>query len=99
MISFLLLAAIMQVSANGYSQERLSLDYSNINIKKLLSVVSKKSDYTFLYRNVTIPDKNISIRVKDAHVLKVLEETLAGTSLSFKVLSGKLVERASSTRL
>lgn len=91
MISFLLLAAIMQVSANGYSQERLSLDYSNINIKKLLSVVSKKSDYTFLYRNVTIPDKNISIRVKDAHVLKVLEETLAGTSLSFKVLSGKLV--------
>ncbi|MGN6511280.1 MAG: SusC/RagA family TonB-linked outer membrane protein, partial [Chitinophaga sp.] len=64
---------------------------SNINIKKLLSLVSKKSDYTFLYRNVTIPDKNVSIRVKDEHVLRILEETLAGTDLSFKELGGKLI--------
>ena len=56
-ISVLMLTACLQVSATGYSQERLSLEYNNINIKKLLSLVSKKSDYTFLYRNVTIPDK------------------------------------------
>ncbi len=91
MISVLLLAAIMQVSANGYSQEKISLDYANINIKKLLTLVSRKSDYTFLYRNVTIPDKTVNIRVKDAYVLDVLEETLAGTNLSFKELSGKLI--------
>lgn len=90
-ISVLMLTACLQVSATGYSQERLSLEYSNINIKKLLSLVSKKSDYTFLYRNVTIPDKTININVKNAPVLSILDETLAGTELSYKVLSGKLV--------
>lgn len=91
LISVLMLAACLQVSATGYSQERLSLEYNNINIKKLLSLVSKKSDYTFLYRNVTIPDKTININVKNAPVLSILDETFAGTELSYKVLSGKLV--------
>ncbi|WP_206614324.1 SusC/RagA family TonB-linked outer membrane protein [Chitinophaga barathri] len=91
LVAILMLAAFLQVSAKGYSQERISLDYSNINIKKLLSLVSKKSDYTFLYRNVTIPDKNVSIRVKDVHVLRILDETLAGTDLSYKELGGKLI--------
>ncbi len=90
-ISVLMLTACLQVSATGYSQERLSLEYNNINIKKLLSLVSKKSDYTFLYRNVTIPDKTININVKNAPILSILDETLAGTELSYKVLSGKLV--------
>lgn len=91
LVAILMLAAFLQVSAKGYSQERISLDYSNINIKKLLGLVSKKSDYTFLYRNVTIPDKTVSIRVKDAHVLRILDETLAGTALSYKELGGKLI--------
>lgn len=89
--SVLLCAGFLQLSAHGFSQERISVNYHNINIGKLLNVIGQKSDYTFLYKNASIPDRKISISMKDAPVAEVLDKALAGTSLGYKIMKDNLV--------
>jgi TonB-linked SusC/RagA family outer membrane protein len=89
--SVLLCAGFLQLSAHGFSQEKISVDYKNINIGKLLSLIGKQSDYTFLYKDAIIPDKKISINMKDAPVRAILDNALAGTSLDYKVMKDNLV--------
>ncbi|MCW3467892.1 SusC/RagA family TonB-linked outer membrane protein [Chitinophaga nivalis] len=89
--SVLLCAGFLQLSAHGFSQEKISVDYNNINIGKLLNVIGNKSDYTFLYKNAIIPDKKISIKMKDAPVRDILNKALEGTSLDYKILKDNLV--------
>ncbi len=89
--SVLLCAGFLQLSAHGFSQERISVNYHNINIGKLLNVIGLKSDYTFLYKNASIPDRKISISMKDAPVAEVLDKALAGTSLGYKIMKDNLV--------
>ncbi|HVI48946.1 MAG TPA: SusC/RagA family TonB-linked outer membrane protein [Chitinophaga sp.] len=89
--SVLLCAGFLQLSAHGFSQEKISVNYSSINIGKLLNIIGQKSDYTFLYKNAIIPDKKIAIRMTDALVPEVLDQALAGTRLSYKVMKDNLV--------
>ncbi|SKD06251.1 TonB-linked outer membrane protein, SusC/RagA family [Chitinophaga ginsengisegetis] len=89
--SVLLCAGFLQLSAHGFSQERISVNYNNINIGKLLTVIGQKSDYTFLYKNASIPDRKISISMKDAPVAEILDKALAGTSLGYKIMKDNLV--------
>ncbi|MEC5147981.1 SusC/RagA family TonB-linked outer membrane protein [Chitinophaga sp. 212800010-3] len=89
--SVLLLAGFMQLSAHGYSQEKISVDYNNINIERLLNAISKKSDYTFLYKNNAISERRISIRVSNASITEVLNKALEGTSLQYKIMPNNLV--------
>lgn len=87
----LLLVTFMQVSAHGYSQEKLSLDYHNISVEHALKILGKQSSYTFLYKNSMIPDGKVSIQVKDMDVPHIMDQLLAGTGLSFNILSNKLI--------
>lgn len=89
--SVLLCAGFLQLSAHGFSQERISVNYNNINIGKLLTVIGQKSDYTFVYKNASIPDRKISISMKDAPVAEILDKALAGTSLGYKIMKDNLV--------
>ncbi|SEW55183.1 TonB-linked outer membrane protein, SusC/RagA family [Chitinophaga arvensicola] len=89
--SVLLCAGFLQLSAHGFSQERISVNYNKINIGKLLNVIGQKSDYTFLYKNTSIPDKKITISMQDAPVADILDKALAGTSLGYKIMKGNLV--------
>ena len=47
----LLLAGCLQVSAKAYSQDdvKLSLEFTNIKLKKAFEIIEKKSSYRFLY--------------------------------------------------
>ncbi|WP_202183001.1 SusC/RagA family TonB-linked outer membrane protein [Chitinophaga solisilvae] len=89
--SVLLCAGFLQLSAHGFSQEKISVNYRNINIGKLLNIIGQKSDYTFVYKNAVIPEKKISIAMTDAPVREVLDKALAGTSLGYKVMKDNLV--------
>lgn len=89
--SVLLCAGFLQLSAHGFSQERLTVNYNNINIGKLLNVIGQKSDYTFVYKNASIPDRKISIAMKDAPVRDILDKALEGTSLGYKIMKDNLI--------
>ncbi|WP_211093060.1 SusC/RagA family TonB-linked outer membrane protein [Chitinophaga polysaccharea] len=89
--SVLLCAGFLQLSAHGFSQEKISVDYKSISIGKLLNIIGKKSDYTIVYKNSAIPETKIAIKMDDAPVKDVLDRALAGTSLNYRIMADNLV--------
>ena len=89
--TIILFATFLQLSAKSFSQERLSLEYKNVNLEKVFKAIGKKSDYTFLYKNNMIPNKRIDVNATDMSIPEILDQVLAGTTLSYKILSNKLI--------
>ncbi len=88
----LLLIACLQVSAKGWSQERITLKLNETEIKKVLFAIEKKSDYRFLFTEDAMKGKpRVSVNVVDATVSEVLDQILANTGVSYKILGSNLV--------
>lgn len=88
----LLLMACLQVSAKGWSQERITLKVNDTEIKKVLFAIEKKSDYRFLFTEDAIKGKpKVSLNVVNATVAEVLDKLLANTNVSYKILGTNLV--------
>jgi TonB-linked SusC/RagA family outer membrane protein len=88
----LLLIACLQVSAKGWSQERITLKLNAAEIKKVLFAIEKKSDYRFLFTESAMKGKpRVSLDVVNATVSEVLDKILANTGVSYKVLGTNLV--------
>lgn len=87
----LLTVACMHVSANTLSQN-ISLDLRSVELKKALVTIEKKSPYRFLYSDAALPeDKKITISANNASLKEILDQILAGTTLSYKILQSNLV--------
>lgn len=88
----LLLIACLQVSARGWSQDRITLKMSGAEIKKVLFAIEKKSNYRFLFSENALKGKpRVSVEAVDASVTDLLDEILANTGVSYKILGSKLV--------
>ena len=62
---FLLLACI-QVSARTYSQDKITLNLQSTELKKVLTIIERKSNYHFLYTESIIANKpRIDLTVKE----------------------------------
>ena len=86
-------AFCLRVSAAGYAQNtRISLDIKNMEFKKVLLLLQRKSKIHLLYSNELLPaDKTINMTVKEVPVLDVLQRLLVNTGLQYKVLNDELV--------
>ncbi|HET9430835.1 MAG TPA: carboxypeptidase-like regulatory domain-containing protein, partial [Chitinophagaceae bacterium] len=88
----LLLFACLQVSAKGWSQERITLKMTAAEIKKVLFAIEKRSDYRFLFSEEAIKGKpRVTVDVVDASLSDVLDRILANTGVSYKILGSNLV--------
>lgn len=88
----LLLFACLQVSANGWSQSRITLKMNQADIKKVLFAIEKKSDYRFLFTEDAMKGKpKVNIDVEQATVNEVLDKLLNNTGISYRVLATNLV--------
>ncbi|MBC7874473.1 MAG: secretin and TonB N-terminal domain-containing protein, partial [Ferruginibacter sp.] len=88
----LLLFACLQVSAHGWSQERITLKMNATEIKKVLLAIEKKSDYRFLFTEDAVKGKpRVSIDVVQATVTEILDKILASTGLGYKILGTNLI--------
>lgn len=82
----------MKVSANGYSQSvRVSLTINRVDFKKALHVLERKSNLHFLYSDELLPNKEISLAVKEEMALDVLDKLLLNTGLKYKTINKELV--------
>ncbi len=87
-----LLFACLQVSAKGWSQERITLKMSQAEIKKILFAIEKKSDYRFLFTEDAMKGKpKVNIDVEQATVTEVLDKVLSNTGISYRILATNLV--------
>ena len=87
-----LLFACLQVSANGWSQDRITLKMSQADIKKVLFAIEKKSNYRFLFTEDAMKGKpKVNIDVAQATVSEVLDKLLTNTGISYRILATNLV--------
>lgn len=88
----LLLFACLQVSAKGWSQERITLKMNEAEIKKVLFAIEKKSNYRFLFTEEAVKGKpKVTVDVVQATVPEVLDKILANTGVGYKILGSNLV--------
>ncbi len=90
--TILLICFTLQVSAKGFGQKKLNLQFQKTEIANILTTIEKATNYRFLYDNNL---KGIRIRVnldvKDADVKQVLDAVLANTGLSYQFMENNLI--------
>src|SRR5918993_4112344 len=88
----LMLAACLQVSAKGYTQDKITLKLQSADLKKALASIENVSDYHFLYNQALIANKpKVTINVADADIATVLNLLLSNTGIGYRLLENNLV--------
>jgi TonB-linked SusC/RagA family outer membrane protein len=82
----------LNVSANGFGQETISLRVKKAEISGVLRSIEKQTNYRFLY-NDKLADirEKVSINVKEASIADVLTLVLDKTRLLFQVMENNLI--------
>ena len=80
------------VFAEGFSQKKISLSLNNQEIEQVLQLIEKQTNYRFLYKdNLAAIRKKVSLQVKDAGLVDVLNQLLKNTGLKYELQNGELV--------
>jgi TonB-linked SusC/RagA family outer membrane protein len=88
----ILLLACLQVSANGFSQSRITVNLHSVEMKRALSTIEKKSDFRFLYNQKLLSDlEKVEINAVNEEVTTVLDRLFENTPLSYQILANNLV--------
>lgn len=89
-IVFLLLS--LQLSANVFSQNSITLKLQSADLKKALTQIEKKSSYKFLYNeDIMSSPQKVTIDANNEPVTNVLETIFSGTGLTYRILNNNLV--------
>ncbi|SMC59922.1 TonB-linked outer membrane protein, SusC/RagA family [Pedobacter nyackensis] len=89
----LMIAAFLQVSANGFAQ-KITLSERNASLEQLFAKIKKQSGYTFLYSPQLIKrTKPVSLTVTNEPLISVLEMCLEGQPLTFAINQNTIVVR------
>jgi TonB-linked SusC/RagA family outer membrane protein len=82
----------MQVSANGYGQNRISVNLRSVGLTKALSTIEKKSNYRFLYNQSLVSSfDKVQLIADNEEVTSVLNRLFANTNISYRILANNLV--------
>jgi TonB-linked SusC/RagA family outer membrane protein len=88
----LLILGLMQVSANVFSQnQRLSLNLQNATIKQALNEIEESTNLKFLYRDRSVENKIISITADNQPVDQILEQILANSGNTYRLMENNLI--------
>lgn len=82
----------LNVSANGFGQDRISLRVKKTEIGGILRTIEKQTNYRFLYNN-DLEDirEKVTLTVKEADLVEVLSLLLQKTRLSYQVMENNLI--------
>ncbi|MCU0402972.1 MAG: TonB-dependent receptor [Chitinophagaceae bacterium] len=87
-----LLTTFMQVYADGFSQQRVSLSLESAELKTVLNQIEKKTNYRFLY-NQSILNKSgkYTVKATNEFVPTLLDKIFQGSAISYKIVNQTLV--------
>lgn len=89
LISVILFAACLQVSARGYAQ--ITLSETNAPLQKVFQKIQQQSEYDFMSTYEILKEAGtVTVNVKNVSLQKALEECLKGKPLTY-VIIGKTV--------
>jgi TonB-linked SusC/RagA family outer membrane protein len=81
----LLLAAILQVSAKGWGQEKISLTFNNAPLEQVLNSIHSQANVEFIYRTDYVKDKKVTVNVSNASLKTVLDLCLHNQQLTYDI--------------
>lgn len=86
------LISIFCFSYQVYAQQRVTLNFSQEKLTKVLNDIQKQTSYSFVYNNSLINGNNVvSVNVTDATVESVLNKIFANTPITYKVSGNQVV--------
>ncbi|TKC07046.1 SusC/RagA family TonB-linked outer membrane protein [Pedobacter frigoris] len=88
--TLILLVGLAQVSAKGYGQ-KINLDERNVRLEKVLETINIQSGYHFFYDEKDLPQKRISIRLKDASIEYALGACFKDFALTYKIVGKNVI--------
>jgi TonB-linked SusC/RagA family outer membrane protein len=91
LFTLLMLAAVLQVSAEGFAQEKITISVDNAPLEQVLSSIKKQSGYYFIYRQDLIAGKKVSIHLSNASLQDALEKSLTSQNLSYNIVGKSIV--------
>lgn len=82
----ILIMGLSTVSANTFSQVRVSLDMKNVTLKEVFKEITKLTGYEFVYSNNEIEHiGKVSLNINNKDLKDVLAECLKGTQLWYMI--------------
>lgn len=86
------ICAFVQVIANVYSQQKVSLDVHKTKLSKVFKLIEEKSDYYFVYSSTNENlNKEISLNVENTRVVDLLPKLFRRTGLQYSISNEGLV--------
>ncbi|TCR00206.1 TonB-linked SusC/RagA family outer membrane protein [Sphingobacterium sp. JUb20] len=83
---------VMNVSANVYSQQKVSLDVQKTKLSRVLKMIEEKSDYYFVYGSSNDNlNKEVSMQVENGRVTDILAKLFNKTGLTYSISNEGLV--------
>lgn len=84
----LLTAAFLNVSAKGFSQEKISFSGENVPLEKVFSVIKKQTGYGLTYKaNIFKDTRPVSIEAKELSLEQFLNIVLKGQPIRYTLAS------------
>ncbi|HEY4787266.1 MAG TPA: SusC/RagA family TonB-linked outer membrane protein, partial [Bacteroidales bacterium] len=92
-ISILLLTIGLQVNASIYSQNaKLNLNIKDETLRDVFKEIESKSQFHFFFGdNLLLLDKVVNINTENSNVEQILDQLLANSDYSYKVLENNLI--------
>lgn len=93
---FLLLASILSVHANAYSQRtKVSLNFENATMQQVLEEIETITDFKFVYTNTEIDaDQRVSVTAENEKLSSVLKRLFQQTDISYKLRRKLIILRS-----
>jgi TonB-linked SusC/RagA family outer membrane protein len=94
--TLLLMINLTGIAANSYSQiENVTVKLKDANLKEFFTAVEQQTPYKFLYRDDAIEQVKVDLDESDKPLNLILNQILAGSGLSYKILPNNLIVVAS----
>jgi TonB-linked SusC/RagA family outer membrane protein len=90
--TLLLLSTFLQVYADGFTQQRVTLSLESADLKTVLNQIEKRTQYRFLY-NPAILSKSgkYTVKATNEYVPSLLDKIFEGSFISYKIVNENLV--------
>lgn len=90
--TFFLLVGVLQVSANGFGQDKLNLRYKNAEIAGILINIEKQTHYRFLYNNqLPAIRQKVTINLENVDIKQALDNLFSQTILTYRFMANGLI--------
>ncbi len=88
MLFILTLCLAVSLSLNAQPVKSVTVNVENSSLTDVFKIIEKQTSYIFSYRDDIISDaKDITVKMKDVPVTKVLDKVLTGKGLKYEIVS------------